>query len=161
MTVVTVGVNATIKGISAEKQFCQLIEYFQELELANGNTTSYVSGNYDSDTLIFTGDFTMPVKFTGMGLSFVGKTESFLSGTFNAGEGGTFIATNALDYFLQVLALILSYQNNDAKNPNKIKNVSASINASSGTLNGSFTMPFARVITDTGVTLTPAEYLLT
>jgi hypothetical protein len=65
VTTITVGTNSTIKGVSAEKQFCQLIEYFQELELANNNTTSYVSGNYDSDTLIFTGDFTMPVKFTG------------------------------------------------------------------------------------------------
>jgi len=161
MTTVTPGTNSTIKGTNAETQFCQLIEYFQGLEIANNNTTSYVTGNYDSDDLVFNGDFTMPVKFTGVGLNFIGKTESFLSGTFNPGAGGTFTAINALDYFLQVLARILSYQNDEAKNPNKIKNVSASINASTGTLSGSFTMPFVRVITDTGVTITPAEYLLT
>ncbi|MEG4883006.1 hypothetical protein QUB75_19695 [Microcoleus sp. K1-B6] len=161
MTIIIPGTNGTIRGTTVETQFFQLIEYFQGLEALSNNTVTYVTGNYDSDALLFTGDFTMPVKFTGVGLNFLGKTESFLSGTFTPGAGGQFVAANALDYFLEVLAFILSYQNNDAKNPNKLKNVSASINATNGTLTGSFTMPFTRIITDTGVTITPTEYLLT
>jgi hypothetical protein len=117
-------------------------------------------GNYDIDALVFTGDFTMPVKFTGSGLNFVGKTESFLSGVFNAGSGGKFTATNALDYFLEVLAFILATQNDKAKNPDETKNITCSINATNGTINGSFTLPFTRVITESGITITPKEYLL-
>ncbi|MGB8691513.1 MAG: hypothetical protein WCD53_29910 [Microcoleus sp.] len=138
-----------------------MIEYFQGLQALKNNTVVYVTGNYDSDALLFTGDLTMPVKFTGTGLHFLGKTESFLSGTFTAGTGGKFTATNAIDYFLEVLAFILATQNDDSKNPNKIKNVNASINATNETINGNFTLPFTRVVTDTGVTITPKEYLLT
>jgi hypothetical protein len=117
--------------------------------------------NYDIDALLFTGDFTMPVKFTGSGLNFVGKTESFLSGIFTAGSGGKFTATNALDYFLEVLAFILATQNDKTKNPDETKNITCSINATGGTINGSFTLPFTRVITESGITITPTEYLLT
>lgn len=161
MTVVIAGTNGTIKGTTAETQFFQLIEYFQGLEALNNNTVTYVTGNYDSDALLFSGDFTMPLKFTGTGLHFLGKTESFLSGTFSAGTGGKFTAANALDYFLEVLAFILATQNDDSKNPNKVKNVSVTINATNETLTGNFTLPFTRAVTDTGVTITPKEYLLT
>ncbi|MEG4964914.1 MULTISPECIES: hypothetical protein, partial [unclassified Microcoleus] len=61
MTVIAAGTNGTIKGMTAEAQFLQLIEYFQGLEAIGNNVTSYVTGNYDSDALLFTGDFTMPV----------------------------------------------------------------------------------------------------
>lgn len=154
------GANSTVKGTNGETQFCQLIELFQGWEAAGNNVNSFVSGNYDSDALLFTGDFTAPVKFTGTGLNFVGKTESFLTGTFTPGTGGKFTAANALDYFLEVLAFMLATQNDDSKNPNKTKNISASVNATNGTVSGSFTLPFTRVITDTGVTITPKEYLL-
>lgn len=160
MTNVNTGTNTTIKGTNAETQFFQLIELFQGWEAAGNNVNSFVSGNYDSDALLFTGDFTAPVKFTGTGLNFVGKTESFLTGTFTPGTGGKFISANALDYFLEVLAFILATQNDDSKNPNKTKNINASVNATNGTVSGSFTLPFTRVITDTGVTITPKEYLL-
>ncbi|MEG4225535.1 hypothetical protein QUA35_06690 [Microcoleus sp. N9_B2] len=161
MTITIAGVNGTIKGTTAETQFFQLIEYFQGLEAAGNNVNSFVSGNYDSDALLFTGDFTAPVKFTGTGLNFVGKTESFLTGTFTPGTGGKFTAANSLDYFLEVLSFILATQNDDSKNPNKTKNISASVNATNGTVSGSFTLPFTREVTDTGITITPKEYLLT
>ncbi|MEG4964942.1 MULTISPECIES: hypothetical protein, partial [unclassified Microcoleus] len=61
ITVIIAGTNGTIKGTTAEAQFLQLIEYFQRLEAIGNNVTSYVTGNYDSDALLFTGDFTMPV----------------------------------------------------------------------------------------------------
>jgi hypothetical protein len=155
------GVNETIKGTTGEAKFLQLIEYFPGLEAANNNVTSYVSGNYDSDALVFTGDFTMPVKFVGSGLSFTGKTESFLSDpSFTPGTGGQFTATNVLDYFLQVLSFILSTQNDKNKNPDETKNVTCNVNATNGTISGSFTLPFTRVVTDTGITITPKEYLL-
>jgi hypothetical protein len=67
MASVTTGTNKTIKGTTAEANFLQLIEYIQGLEAANNNVTTYVTGNYDSDTLLFTGDFTRPVKFAGSG----------------------------------------------------------------------------------------------
>jgi hypothetical protein len=94
-------------------------------------------------------------------LSFTGKTESFLSDpSFAAGTGGKFTATNVLDYFLQVLSFILSTQNDKNKNPDETKNVTCNVNATNGTISGSFTLPFARVVTDTGITITPKEYLL-
>jgi len=161
MANVTPGANETIKGTTVEGKFLQLIEHIQGLEAANNNVTSYVSGNYDSDTLLFAGDFTIPVKLVGTGLSFTGKTESFLSDpSFSAGTGGQFTGTNVLDYFLQVLAFVLSTQNNKNKNPDEIKNVTCNVNATNETIVGSFTLPFARVVTDTGITITPKEYLL-
>jgi hypothetical protein len=161
MTIVSSGAGETIKGITAEAKFFQLIEHCQGLEAANNNVTNYVTGNYDSDALIFTGDFTMPVKFVGTGLSFAGKTESFLSDlSFTPGTGGQFTATNVLDYFLQVLSFILSTQNDQNKNPDKIENVTCNVNATNGIIKGNFTLPFTRIITDTGITITPKEYLL-
>jgi hypothetical protein len=161
MAGVTPGANESIKGTTAETKFLQLIERFQSLEAANNNVTNYVTGSYDSDTLLFSGDFTMPVKIVGSGLSFTGKTESFLSDpSFSAGTGGQFTATNVLDYFLQVLAFILNTQNDKTKNPDETKNITCNVNATNGTINGSFTLPFVRVVTDTGITITPKEYLL-
>jgi hypothetical protein len=161
MAGVTVGAGETIKGTTGEAKFLQLIEHLQTLEAANNNVTSYVSGNYDSDTLMFTGDFTMPVKFAGSGLSFTGKTESFLSDpSFTPGTGGRFTETNVLDYFLQVLSFILNTQNYKSKNPDETKNVTCNINATNGTISGSFTLPYSRVVTETGITITPQEYLL-
>lgn len=130
MASVTTGANETIKGTTAEAKFLQLIEHIQGLEAANNNVTSFVSGNYDSDTLLFAGDFTMPVKLVGSGLSFTGKTESFLlDASFTPGTGGKFTATNVLDYFLQVLSFILSSQNDKSKNPDETKNVTCNVNA--------------------------------
>jgi len=161
MAIVSTGAGETIKGVSLEAKFLQLIEHIQGLEAANDNVTSFVSGSYDSDDLLFQGDFTMPVKLVGSGLNFAGKTESFLSDpSFTPGTGGQFTATNVLDYFLQVLATILSTQNNKNKNPDEIKNVTCNINAANETISGSFTLPFDRVVTATGITITPKEYLL-
>jgi hypothetical protein len=161
MASIITGANESIKAATAEAKFMQLIEYIQGLEVANNNVTSYVTGSYDSDTLLFVGDFTMPVKLVASGLSFTGKTESFLSDpSFSAGTGGQFTGTNVLDYFLQVLAFILSTQNDKNKNPDQTKNVTCNINATNETINGSFTLPFVRVVTDTGITITPKEYLL-
>lgn len=160
MALVNVGTAGTIKSPTVEGQFVQLIEYFQGLEALNGNTTNYVNGDYNSDTLIFAGTFTMPVKFTGVGLNFVGNTEGFLSGAFAPGAGGTFTGTTALDYFLQVVAYISNLQNDKAKNPKNNRNVTATININTGAVSGNFNVPFTRTVTDTGITITPAEYLL-
>jgi len=161
MAIVSSGAGETIKGTTAEAKFLQLIEHCKTLEAANNNVTTYVTGNYDSDTLLFTGDFTMPVKFAGSGLNFTGKTESFLSDpSFTAGTGGKFTATNVLDYFLQVLSFILSTQNDKSKNPDETKNITCNINATNGTISGSFALPYHRVVTETGITITPKEYLL-
>jgi hypothetical protein len=137
MAGVTPGANETIKGTTVEAKFLQLIEHIQGLEAANNNVKSYVTGSYDSDTLLFAGDFTMPVKLVGSGLSFTGKTESFLSDpSFSAGTGGKFTATNVLDYFLQVLGFILSTQNDKNKNPDETKNVTCNVNATNETISG-------------------------
>jgi hypothetical protein len=71
----------------------QLVEYFQGLEAAALNTASYFSGTDDGAPLLFEGSFTVPLKFSATGLTFVGKTESFLIGTFSPGTGGIFTAS--------------------------------------------------------------------
>lgn len=161
MASITPGAGGTFQSSTLEGQFFGLIEYFQELEIAGGNITSYFSGSYDSDTLLFDGTFNIPVVLAQNAIAFTGKTEGFLSGTFATGTGGTFTAANALDYFLQVLARLLTWQSNNAKNPTVNKNVTASLNIVSGTLSGSFSLPFTKQITAAGINIAPKEYLLT
>lgn len=161
MAIITAGTGATIQASTLEGQFIQTIEYFQELEQTGGNTTSYFSGSYDSDTRLFDGSFNVPVSLTGTAIAFVGKTEGFLTGTFTPGSGGTFTAATALDYFLQVLARFIKWQTDPAKNPTLDKNMTASINIATSVLSGNFNLPFTKAMTPSGISFTPKEYLLT
>lgn len=161
MAIITAGGGATIQSPTLEGQFIQTIEYFQQLEQVGGNITSYFSGSYDSDTLLFEGNFTVPVLLTGTAIAFVGKTEGFLTGTFTPGSGGTFTAATALDYFLQVLARFIKWQNDPAKNPTLDKNMTASVNIATSVLSGGFNLPFTKTMTPSGISIAPKEYLLT
>ncbi|MEO8891649.1 MAG: hypothetical protein ABI417_08965, partial [Coleofasciculaceae cyanobacterium] len=150
MTVITPGVGATIQAPSVEGQFMQIIEYFQGLETANGNVTSYFSGTYDSDTLLFAGAFNVPILPSGNTAAWVGNTVNFLSGTFSAGTGGTFTSTTALDYLLAVCMKIIALQNDITKNPANTQNVTIKIDANKNILSGTFSLPFTIAVTQTG-----------
>jgi len=163
MTLITAGGGATIAGNTVERQFLQLIEYFQTLEANGGNTTNFFAGTYDSDTLIFTGNFQVPVKFSDpLNLSYVGDPDAtnFPSGTFTPGTGGTFTAPLAINYFIQVVCRLISLQNDLAKNPQKVQNVTATLNLNRNLLSGSFTVPYIKVATSTGISIDAAAYLL-
>jgi hypothetical protein len=163
MSLPWVGNGATITGTTIEQQFLQLIEYFQALEASGGNTTNFFAGTYDSDTLVFTGNFQVPVKFSDpLNLNLVGDpdTGNFPSGTFNPGTGGTFTATSAINYFIQVVCRLLSLQNDLAKNPQKNQNVTATLNLNRNLLTGSFTVPYLKSTTPTGISISAATYLL-
>jgi hypothetical protein len=164
MTAITVGSGSpTIAGNTVERQFLQLIEYFQTLEANNGNTTNFFAGTYDSDTLIFTGNFQVPVKFSDpLNLTFTGDPDAtnFPSGTFSAGSGGTFTAPLAINYFIQVVCRLMSLQNDLAKNPQRNQNVTATLNLNRSTLAGSFTVPYTKIATATGISIDAAPYLL-
>jgi hypothetical protein len=163
MTSVTVGSGATIGSDTVEGQFLQLIEYFQSLEANNGNTTNFFAGTYDSDTLVFTGNFQIPIKFSGTtGLTFTGDpdTGSFPSGTFTPGTGGFFTATLAINYFIQVICHLMSLQNDLTKNPQKNQNVTATLNLNRNLLTGNFTVPYLKTATPTGISIVAASYLL-
>jgi len=163
MTSVIAGGGATIAATTLEGQFLQLIEYFQTLEASGGNTTNFFAGTYDSDTLIFTGNFQVPVKFSDpLNLSFTGDPDvaSFPSGTFTPGTGGTFTATLAINYFIQVVCRLMSLQNDLAKNPQKNQNVTATLNLNRNLLTGSFTVPYVKSTTPTGISISAASYLL-
>lgn len=131
MTIFTAGSSATIAAPTVEGQFLQLIEYFQTLEASSGNTTNFLGGTYDSDTLTFTGSFQVPIKFSDpLNLNLIGDPDaaSFPSGTFTPGTGGTFTATLAINYFIQVVSRLMSLQNDLAKNTQKNQNVTATAN---------------------------------
>lgn len=163
MAIITAGSGATIQSTTAEGQFMQLVEYFQSLEAIAGNTTNFFSGTYDSDTLVFSGNFQIPIKFSGPpSLTFVGDpdVESFPSGVFNPGTGGTFTAPLAINYFSQVVSRLIDLQNDLAKNPTKLQNLTASVNMNRKQMTGNFTMPFSRAVTATGLSITPGTYLL-
>lgn len=163
MTNITAGSGGTIGATTLEGQFLQLIEYFQTLEAAAGNTTNFFAGTYDSDTLIFTGNFQVPVKFSdAVNLNFIGDpdTGSFPTGTFSAGNGGTFTEPLAINYFLQVIYRLMTTQNDFAKNPQKTQNVSASINLNRSLLSGNFTVPYTKSATASGISINAATYLL-
>ena len=163
MTTITAGGGATIATTTIEGQFIQLIEYFQTLEASGGNTTNFFAGTYDSDTLIFTGNFQVPVKFSDpLNLSFVGDpdTGNFPSGTFTSGTAGTFTASSAINYFIQVVCRLMSLQNDLAKNPQKVQNVTATLNLNRNLLIGSFTVPYVKTPTPTGISISAAPYLL-
>ncbi|MEG4516502.1 MULTISPECIES: hypothetical protein [unclassified Microcoleus] len=163
MTAITAGGGATIGATTLEGQFLQLIEYFQSLEAAAGNTTNFFAGSYDSDTLIFTGNFNVPIKFNDpLNLVFTGDpdTGSFPTGTFTPGTGGTFTAPLAINYFIQVVSRLMTLQNDLSKNPQKTQNITASINLNRNTLSGSFTVPYTKSTTATGISINAATYLL-
>ncbi len=163
MTAITPGTGATLPGDTVEKLFLQLIEYFQSLEASGGNTTNFFAGNYDSDTLVFTGNFQIPIKFNDpLNLSFIGDPDSgnFPSGTFTPGTGGTFTATSAINYFIQVICRLMSLQNDLAKNPNRVQNVTATVNLNRNLLSGTFAVPYLKSATPTGISISAASYLL-
>ncbi len=163
MTNITPGSGATVLGDTVEKQFLQLIEYYQLLESSAGNTTNFFSGVYDSDTLIFTGNFQIPIKFSdSLNLNFTGDPDatSFPSGTFSPGTGGTFTAALAINYFIQVVCHLMALQNDVAKNPQKLQNVTATLNLNRNLLTGNFSVPYTKTATSTGISINAASYLL-
>lgn len=163
MANITAGGGATIAATTIEGQFLQLIEYFQTLEALAGNTTNFFAGTYDSDILIFTGNFQVPVKFNDpLNLNFIGDpdTANFPSGTFTPGTGGTFTATLAINYFIQVVSRLMFWQNDLAKNPQRVQNVTATVNLNRNLFSGSFTVPYTKQATATGISIGAASYLL-
>ena len=163
MTNVTPGDGATTPSGTVEGKFLQLIEYYQSLEAGNGNTTNFFSGTYDSDTLIFTGNYQVPIKFSGpASLTFTGDpdTGNFPSGAFTPGTGGFFTAPLAINYFIQVVCHLMTLQNDLGKNPQRIQNVTATLNLNRNTLSGNFTVPYVKVATPTGISINAATYLL-
>jgi hypothetical protein len=163
MANITAGGGATIAATTVEAQFLQLIEYFQSLESSAGNTTNFFAGTYDSDSLIFTGNFQVPIKFGDpLNLSFTGDPDaaSFPSGIFTPGTNGTFTASLAINYFIQVVCRLISLQNDLAKNPQRIENVTATANLNRNLLTGNFTVPYVKTSTPTGISISAATYLL-
>ena len=163
MTTATPGAGATVADTTVEGQFLQLIEYYQTIESNNGNTTNYFSGVYDTDTLVLTGNFQVPVKFVDpLSLNFVGNTEvtNFPTGPFTPGTGGTFTAALAINYFIQVVCRIMSLQNDLSKNPQRLQNVTATLNLNTNSLTGSFSVPYTKSPTPTGISIRAASYLL-
>lgn len=163
MANITAGDGATLGATTIEGQFLQLIEYFQSLEATGGNTTNFFSGTYDSDTLIYSGNFSIPVKLDdSINLVLVGDPDAgdFPSGTFTPGTGGTFTAPLAINYFIQVVTRLMTLQNDFSKNPQKVQNVTASANLNRNLLTGSFTVPYTKQATATGIAINAASYLL-
>lgn len=163
MANITPGSGATILGDTVEKQFLQLIEYFQFLEAGGGNTTNFFSGTYDSDTLVFAGNFQIPIKFSGsLNLNFTGDPDatSFPSGTFTPGTGGTFTAALAINYFIQVVCHLMALQNDVGKNPQKVQNVTATLNLNRNLLTGNFSVPYTKTTTQMGISINATSYLL-
>jgi hypothetical protein len=163
MTNITVGSGAAILSNILEGQFLQLIEYYQTLESAGGNTTNFFAGTYDSDTLVFTGNFQVPIKFNdSLNLVFTGDPDvgNFPTGTFTPGTGGTFTAPLAINYFIQVVCRLMTLQNDLTKNPQKVQNVTATINLLRNLLTGNFTVPYVKTATATGISISAAPYLL-
>jgi hypothetical protein len=160
MATITPGTGGTIQSPLLEGQFMQLVEYFQSIEVTAGNVSSYFQATYDTDTLLFSGTFNVPLKLVLPGLNFIGNTVDFLVTTgFAPGTGGTFTAPTAIDYFLQVLARILAAQIELPTSSSNASNVTATINVNRLSLSGTFSLPFTKSPTGTGLTLTPVTYL--
>jgi hypothetical protein len=163
MTDIRPGDGATTTGTTVESQFLQLIEYFQTLESNSGDTTNFFAGSYDSDTLIFTGNFQVPIKFNDpLNLHFIGDPDAgdFPTGGFTPGTGGTFTAALAINYFIQIVCRIVALQNDLTKNPQRNQNVTVTANLNRNLLIGSFSVPYLKSTTPTGISITAATYLL-
>jgi hypothetical protein len=160
MATITPGVGGTIQSPLIEGQFMQLVEYFQSIEVTGGNVSTFFEATYDTDTLLFSGRFTIPLKLVLPGLNFVGNTVDFLSTTgFTPGTGGTLTATTALDYFLQVVTRMLDGQSGLATSSSSANNVTATLNVNRLSLSGNFSLPFTKTPTSTGLALVPVAYL--
>jgi hypothetical protein len=53
----------------------------------------------------------------------------------------------------------MAWQNDLAKNPQRVQNVTATVNLNRNLLSGSFTVPYAKVSTPTGISISAAPYL--
>ncbi|WP_293126885.1 hypothetical protein [Microcoleus sp. bin38.metabat.b11b12b14.051] len=160
MAIVTPGTGATLQSPTLEGQFVQLVEFFQAIEKTGGNQTSYFASSFDSDDLLFSGTFSVPILPGATGAVFSGDTARFLIGTFAPGTGGTFTQATALDYFLAVAMRLVTFQNDVTKNPQNATNVTLEIDANKNIASGTFNLPFTKTVTPTGIAITPGTYLL-
>lgn len=157
------GVGGTITGATAERALFQVLQWWQiqeQNDAINPLDQEFFSGTKNTDTNIFEGKWKLPVSFTNAGLLSAGSLYQGLS--FSVGTEGDIAATTAEEYTLKLMLWIINKQKDTANsNPEKIINVTGSVNLNEGVIEGEFKLPFLPTLLPSGGTQDLArEYLL-
>lgn len=163
MATITAGINATFRATTAEGQLKQAVEYIQ-----NGERTSTEADRFAStkdDTFIMSGSFNLPgtLSYDSATGLFTPVAAPYLPTlTFSPGSPvGTIKGDTLSQYFINLCHYICKWQNTDGKNPQTKTNLTLNFNYATLLYSGEFTIPYTVAITDTGITESADEWLVT
>ncbi|MGL5927108.1 hypothetical protein [Chroococcidiopsis sp.] len=163
MATITVGTGATINATTIEGQLFQLLHLINNAERGLEPQKFSV---IKTDDYILEADFKIPGKVTFAPETgvFTETAEPYLPTlAFSPGSPpGTIKSGTLSQYFIDVVAYIILWQNTSAKNPNTLKNVTMTYNYNSNEYTGNVILPFGSVLgTNGSVTEQATEWLLT
>ncbi|MEG4807928.1 hypothetical protein QUA82_09885 [Microcoleus sp. F8-D3] len=152
MAPITPGEGGTIKANTAEGAVFQTMQWWQlqeSNETVNPLDQQFFTGTKDTDTNLFEGKWKLPVTITSEGL--LTATPVYQGLNFAAGTGGTISASSAEEYTLKLMLWLINRQKDtNTSNPDKIINITGSVNLNDGTIEGEFKIPFSPTLLPNG-----------
>lgn len=164
MADITSGTGSTFNGTSIEKTVFQALHFIQNAERTS-NEEERFSFTKD-DTFRVKGRFNLPGKInyvSSTGL-FTITAEPYLPNIpFTPGSPvGTIKSNTFSQFFIDCCQYIISWQQNQVKNPNSQYNLSMTFDYSALKFNGEFDIPYTTSLTTAGAILeTATDWLLT
>jgi hypothetical protein len=165
MSTIIAGSNGTLKTTTAEGQLFEIFTFLQLAENDTAKNTSgrdFVQGLINVNTLIFSGNFSIPVVQTvnEAGSINVVASEYLINTLFAAGDGGTFKSNNPAQYLLEVVSFLQNKERDATKNLQSRDYVTGSLEIDTLLFTGSVTLPLSMALNDSGNPIfTAVEYL--
>jgi hypothetical protein len=163
MAGVTPGAGATVNATTIEGQLWQMVHLInfaeKELETQKLNITK-------SDDFILEGDFTIPAQAsreTSTGVITASAAPYLASIPFTPGTGTsrTFLATTLSQYFIDVIGLIVFWQNISDKNPKQLTNCTLNLDFNVPEYSGTIILPYSSALAAGGTIVeTATEWLV-
>lgn len=163
MAALTPGQNGTISATTAEGAAFQLFQWWQIQEASNEINPldqQFFSGTKDTDTNIFEGKWKLQVSVSSAGV--LSATPIYQGLNFSTGTGGAISGTTAEAYTLELMLWMINKQKDtNSSNPEKIINITGTINLNEGIIEGDYKIPFTSALSSNGgVQDIAREYLL-
>jgi hypothetical protein len=163
MAALTPGTGATITATTAEGAVFQLLQWWQ-LQEANSSINpleqEFFTGNKNTDTNIFEGKWKLQVSISPEGEIITIPLYQNLN--FLVGTGGAIVATSGEEYTLKLMIWLINRQKNTSDfNPEKVINITGTLNLNDGIIEGDCKIPFASsLLANGGIQDIAREYLL-
>lgn len=165
MTAITTATGETLKSPTAEARLLEIFTYLQKAEadtVKNPNLRDYVQGNFNANTLTFTGNFNLPITqiIDINGNITISATNYLNDTTFKPGNGGTFKAANPSQYLIEVVTYLQNLELNTVKNPQGKNLVTGSLSTDENIYSGSVSLPLSMNFgSDGSISFSAQEYL--